>query len=255
MNTTSRALGKEPASLSLAPSLCSLSRESRRCPSCSSASRYRPWWAALSFTCSRLGSGRGCGPSWVPFPQAVIAQQDSYVEMQRATLQEREKQFRLQSTRGNLLLEQERQRNFEKQREELAGVQKLQSQLRLEQRRWECQREHQQQELDLASARLQQRESEAMRLQEQLTQERAELEQQRRAYQHDLERLREAQRAVERERERLEQREQLRRLKKQNTAPGLLPPELPAEVSRAGCGMQVPCECMCVSVLVEEGIC
>ncbi|XP_045686134.1 rho guanine nucleotide exchange factor 18 isoform X1 [Phyllostomus hastatus] len=166
--------------------------------------------------------------------QVVIAQQDSYVEMQRATLQEREKQFRLQSTRGNLLLEQERQRNFEKQREELAGVQKLQSQLRLEQRRWECQREQQQQELDLASARLQQRESEATRLQEQLTQERAELEQQRRAYQHDLERLREAQRAVERERERLEQREQLRRLKKQNTAPGVLPPELPAEVQPPG---------------------
>ncbi|KAF6081646.1 hypothetical protein HJG60_008701 [Phyllostomus discolor] len=166
--------------------------------------------------------------------QVVIAQQDSYVEMQRATLQEREKQFRLQSTRGNLLLEQERQRNFEKQREELAGVQKLQSQLRLEQRRWECQREQQQQELDLASARLQQRESEATRLQEQLTQERAELEQQRWAYQHDLERLREAQRAVERERERLEQREQLRRLKKQNTAPGVLPPELPAEVQPPG---------------------
>ncbi|ELK08105.1 Rho guanine nucleotide exchange factor 18 [Pteropus alecto] len=158
--------------------------------------------------------------------QAVIAQQDSYVEMQRAAIQEREKQFRLQSTRGNLLLEQERQRNFEKQREELAGVQKLQSQLRLEQQRWERERARQQQELDLASARLQQRQSEVVQLQERLSQERAELEQQRQAYQHDLERLREAQRAVERERERLEL---LRRLKKQNTAPGALPPEMPAE--------------------------
>ncbi|XP_058394038.1 rho guanine nucleotide exchange factor 18 isoform X1 [Diceros bicornis minor] len=154
--------------------------------------------------------------------QAVIAQQDSYVETQRAAIQEREKQFRLQSTRGNLLLEQERQRNFEKQREELAGVQKLQGQLRLEQQRWERQRERQRQELDLASARLQQRESEALRLQERLSQERAELERQRQAYQQDLERLREAQRAVERERERLEQ---LRRLKKQNTVPGTLPPD------------------------------
>ncbi|XP_036168263.1 rho guanine nucleotide exchange factor 18 isoform X2 [Myotis myotis] len=158
--------------------------------------------------------------------QAVITQQDSYVEMQRASIQEREKQFRLQSTRGNLLLEQERQRNFEKQREELAGVQKLQSQLRLEQQRWERQREQQRQELDLASAHLQQRQSEAARRQEQLAQERAELEQQRRAYQHDLERLREAQRLVQRERERLEL---LQRLKKQNTAPGALPPELPTE--------------------------
>ncbi|XP_054573121.1 rho guanine nucleotide exchange factor 18 [Eptesicus fuscus] len=158
--------------------------------------------------------------------QAVITQQDSYVEMQRASIQEREKQFRLQSTRGNLLLEQERQRNFEKQREELAGVQKLQNQLRLEQQRWERQREQQQQELDLASAHLQQRQSEAARQQEQLAQERAELEQQRQAYQHDLERLREAQRTVERERERLEL---LQRLKKQNTAPGVLPPEPPTE--------------------------
>ncbi|XP_019523197.1 PREDICTED: rho guanine nucleotide exchange factor 18 [Hipposideros armiger] len=159
--------------------------------------------------------------------QVVIAQQDSYVEMQRATIQEREKQLRLQSSRGNLLLEQERQRNFEKQREELAGVQKLQSQLRLEQQRWERERERQRQELDLASARLQQRQSEAAQLQERLSQERAELEQQRQAYQHDLERLREAQRAVERDRERLEL---LRRLKKQNTAPGALPPESPLEV-------------------------
>ncbi|XP_070478885.1 rho guanine nucleotide exchange factor 18 isoform X1 [Equus przewalskii] len=158
--------------------------------------------------------------------QAVIAQQDSYVEMQRATIQEREKQLRLQSTRGNLLLEQERQRNFEKQREELAGVQKLQGQLRLEQQRWERQRERQRQELDLASARLQQREGEAQRLQERLGQERAELERQRQAYQQDLERLREAQRAVERERERLEL---LRRLKKQHTVPGALPPEALAE--------------------------
>lgn len=163
--------------------------------------------------------------------QAVITQQDSYVEMQRASIQEREKQFRLQSTRGNMLLEQERQRNFEKQREELAGVQKLQNQLRLEQQRWERQREQQQQELDLASAHLQQRQSETARQQEQLAQDRAELEQQRQAYQHDLERLREAQRTVERERERLEL---LQRLKKQNTVPGVLPPELPTEPQHPG---------------------
>lgn len=151
------------------------------------------------------------------------------MEMLRASIQEREKQFRLQSTHGSLLLEQERQRNFEKQREELAGVQKLQSQQRLEQQRWERQRERQRQELDLAAAHLQQRQSEAARLQEWLTKERTELEQQRQAYQHDLERLREAQRTVQRERERLEL---LRRLKKQNTAPGALPHELPKEVSK-----------------------
>lgn len=158
--------------------------------------------------------------------QAVIAQQDSYVEMQRTAIQEREKQFRLQSTRGNLLLEQERQRNFEKQREERAGVERLQSQLRQEQQRWERERARQQQELELAGARLQEREGEARQLRQRLDQERAELEQQRQAYQHDLERLREAQRAVDRERERLEL---LRRFKKQNTVPGALPPEALAE--------------------------
>ncbi|CAH7280326.1 Arhgef18 [Phodopus roborovskii] len=158
--------------------------------------------------------------------QAVIAQQDTYVEMQRVAIQEREKQFRLQSTRGNLLLEQERQRNFEKQREERAGVEKLQSQLRQEQQRWERERARQQQELELAGARLQEREGEARQLRERLDQERTELERQRQAYQHDLERLREAQRAVDRERERLEL---LRRFKKQNTAPGALPPEVLAE--------------------------
>ncbi|XP_012888959.1 PREDICTED: rho guanine nucleotide exchange factor 18 [Dipodomys ordii] len=161
--------------------------------------------------------------------QAVIAQQDSYVEMQRAAIQEREKQFRLQSTRGNLLLEQERQRNFEKQREERAGVERLQSQLRQEQQRWERERMRQQQELELAGARLQEREDEARQLRLRLDQERSDLEQHRQAYQQDLERLREAMRANERERERLERQDLLRKLKKQNTAPGALPPEALAE--------------------------
>ncbi|XP_051691494.1 rho guanine nucleotide exchange factor 18 isoform X2 [Oryctolagus cuniculus] len=172
--------------------------------------------------------------------QAVIAQQDSYVEMQRVAIQEREQQFRLQSTRGNMLLEQERQRNFEKQREERAGVEKLQNQLRQEQQRWERERERQRQELERAGARLQEREDEARQLRERLDQERAELELQRQAYQHDLERLREAQRAVERERERLEL---LRRLKKQNTVPGALPPEALAEAqppSFNGEGLEAP---------------
>ncbi|KAG8519263.1 Rho guanine nucleotide exchange factor 18, partial [Galemys pyrenaicus] len=175
--------------------------------------------------------------------QAAIAQQDSYVEMQRAALQERERQFRLQSTRGSLLLEQERQRNLEKQREELAGAHKLQGQLRQEQQCWERERARQQQELDLAAARLLQRETEAQRLQEQLSQERGELERQRQAYQHDLERLREAQRTVERDRERLEAQ---RRFKKQNTAPGALP-EAQAEVGAGvvGCGARAP---VCVGV-------
>lgn len=176
------------------------------------------------------------------------------MEMQRAAIQEREKQLRLQSTRGNVLLEQERQRNFEKQREELAGVQKQQGRLRLEQQRWERERERQQQELDLAAARLRRREDEQLQLQEQLSQEREKLEQQRRAYQHDLERLREAQRAVERERELLEQQ---RRLKKQNTAPGALPPDPPAEVRvrrRAGRARDRVSPRVCASAIEGDSV-
>ncbi|NWS61977.1 ARHGI factor, partial [Chunga burmeisteri] len=158
------------------------------------------------------------------FPlQAVISQQDSYIEMQRATMVDREKQYRLQSTRGNLLLEQEKQRNFEKQREELMNVQKLQSQLKLEQQRLERERSRQQREFESTEARLQEREEETRQLREKLNQEREELERQREAYQHDLERLREAQRAVEKEKERLDQ---LRKLKKQNTVSGTFSPEM-----------------------------
>ncbi|NXX12050.1 ARHGI factor, partial [Podargus strigoides] len=155
--------------------------------------------------------------------QAVISQQDSYIEMQRATMVDREKQYRLQSTRGNLLLEQEKQRNFEKQREELMNVQKLQSQLKLEQQRLERERVRQQREFESTEARLQEREEETRQLREKLNQEREELERQREAYQHDLERLREAQRAVEKEKERLDQ---LRKLKKQNTLSGTFSPEM-----------------------------
>ncbi|XP_014808344.1 PREDICTED: rho guanine nucleotide exchange factor 18 [Calidris pugnax] len=155
--------------------------------------------------------------------QAVISQQDSYIEMQRATMVDREKQYRLQSTRGNLLLEQEKQRNFEKQREEMMNVQKLQNQLKLEQQRLERDRSRQQREFESTEARLQEREEETRQLRGKLNQEREELERQREAYQHDLERLREAQRAVEKEKERLDQ---LRKLKKQNTVSGTFSPEM-----------------------------
>ncbi|NXX58473.1 ARHGI factor, partial [Scopus umbretta] len=155
--------------------------------------------------------------------QAVISQQDSYIEMQRATVVDREKQYRLQSTRGNLLLEQEKQRNFEKQREELMNLQKLQSQLKLEQQRLERERSRLQREFESTEAQLQEREEEIRQLRGKLNQEREELERQREAYQHDLERLREAQRAVEKEKERLDQQ---RKLKKQNTVSGTFSSEM-----------------------------
>ncbi|XP_011837452.1 PREDICTED: rho guanine nucleotide exchange factor 18 [Mandrillus leucophaeus] len=100
--------------------------------------------------------------------QAVITHQDSYVETQRAAILEREKQFRLQSTRGNLLLEQERQRNFEKQREERAAVEKLQSQLRQDQQRWERERQTIPGKADQADCHLHHHSAERLSMKDQL---------------------------------------------------------------------------------------
>ncbi|XP_056426375.1 rho guanine nucleotide exchange factor 18 [Hyla sarda] len=150
--------------------------------------------------------------------QAFIAQQDSYIEVQR----EREKQSRQQSSRGNCLLEQEKQRNFEKQREEFANVQKLQEQLKQERHRWERERSRQQKDMEATEMMLRQREEASRVAKEMIKQERIELESQREAYQHDLERLREAQKAVEKDRERLEQ---LKKIKKPITA-GTFNPDL-----------------------------
>ncbi|XP_078064356.1 rho guanine nucleotide exchange factor 18-like, partial [Mustelus asterias] len=149
--------------------------------------------------------------------KALIAQQDSYFEMQRYTgaSGERDRQSRPPSSRGSLLLEQEKQRNFEKQREEWANVQKLQNQVRQEQQKLERERDRQKRELDVQEAGLQDREERLQQLKEQLAQEQEELERHRQEYQQDLERLRESQRTVEKERERLEQRQ--RKQLKHNT--------------------------------------
>uniref|UniRef100_A0A3Q3JNT2 Uncharacterized protein n=1 Tax=Monopterus albus TaxID=43700 RepID=A0A3Q3JNT2_MONAL len=140
---------------------------------------------------------------------AIISQQDSYIELQRASLTER---TCLPSRyRGNVLLEQEKQRTLALQREELASFHKLQAQHRQEQQRWEKEREKHRQQVEATEARLQQREEECRRLEEHLTKEREELERQRETYQQDLERLRESTRAVEKEKERLEHQKKIKR--------------------------------------------
>ncbi|XP_043946683.1 rho guanine nucleotide exchange factor 18 [Protopterus annectens] len=154
--------------------------------------------------------------------KAVVTQQDSYLEMQKA----QEKLYRLQSTRGGLLLEQEKQRNFEKQREELVNIQKLQKQFEQDQQRWEREKERQQREHDAKEAQLREQEEECRKLREQLNQQKNEQEKQRADYQHDLERLREAQRALEKEKDRLEQQQ---KLKKSSTVTARM---LPSEAVR-----------------------
>ncbi|XP_023195125.1 rho guanine nucleotide exchange factor 18 isoform X1 [Xiphophorus maculatus] len=141
--------------------------------------------------------------------QAIVSQQDSQIELQKASLTER---VSLPGrNKGNGLLEQEKQRTLALQREELAYLNKLQSQHRQEQQRWEKERERHRQQVEATEARLQQREEECRKLEEQLAKEKEELDRQRETYQKDLERLRESTRAVEKEKERLESQRKMKR--------------------------------------------
>ncbi|XP_029930952.1 rho guanine nucleotide exchange factor 18a [Myripristis murdjan] len=140
--------------------------------------------------------------------QAIIIQQDSQIELQRALLSDQERPSR---HRSNVLLEQEKQRNFEKQKEELANFHKLQAQHQLEQQRWEKERERQKIQAETLEAQLLQREEECQKLEQRLEEEREELEKQRQTYQEDLERLRDAMKKVEKEKELLEQQNNLKR--------------------------------------------
>ncbi|XP_043985335.1 rho guanine nucleotide exchange factor 18 isoform X2 [Gambusia affinis] len=141
--------------------------------------------------------------------QAIVAQQDSQIELQKASLTER---VSLPGrNKGNGLLEQEKQRTLALQREELAYLNKLQSQHRQEQQRWEKERERHRQQVEATEAQLRQREEECRKLEEQLAKEKEELDRQRETYQKDLERLRESTRAVEKEKERLESQKKMKR--------------------------------------------
>ncbi|XP_036834740.1 rho guanine nucleotide exchange factor 18 isoform X4 [Oncorhynchus mykiss] len=141
--------------------------------------------------------------------QAIIAKQDSHIELQRASLTERAS-FPGRH-RGNVLLEQEKQRTLALQREELASFHKLQSQHRQEQARWERERERHRLQAEVTEGMLRQREDDCRRLEEKLAEEREDLERQRETYQQDLERLRESTRTVEKEKERLEQQRKIKR--------------------------------------------
>ncbi|KAG9332237.1 hypothetical protein JZ751_015528 [Albula glossodonta] len=146
--------------------------------------------------------------------QVVLVQQDSQLELQRVALLEREG---VRGGRGRgvggALLEQEKQRNLERQREEMASFQRLQSQQRQEQARWEREREREQAEAEARDAALRLREEECRQQEVQMCETRAELDAQRQRYQQDLEHLRETTRSVERERKRLEQQNYFRKTK------------------------------------------
>ncbi|XP_016156266.1 PREDICTED: A-kinase anchor protein 13 [Ficedula albicollis] len=135
--------------------------------------------------------------------QGVVLQQDTYIEDQKLALSERAPSrsfFRPPS-----LLEQEKQRSLEKQRQELANLKKQQTQHQEEKRRREKEWEAREKELAEHEAELAQREEQAQRLRQELEREREELQVKKAAYQLDLERLRAAQKQLEREKAQLKQ--------------------------------------------------
>uniref|UniRef100_A0A3P8W4C4 Rho guanine nucleotide exchange factor 28 n=1 Tax=Cynoglossus semilaevis TaxID=244447 RepID=A0A3P8W4C4_CYNSE len=147
--------------------------------------------------------------------QAVVTIQDSYYELQRLRLQESGRRSprvpgpHPASTRSNTLQEQEKQRNLEKQKEDVVAIQRLQQRLRQERGRWEreCQAKESQQEEQ--ESKLEERERQCHLEAQRLRQEREELDLQQEEYQLSLERLKDGQRRVEMERECLEKQQKL----------------------------------------------
>ncbi|XP_061451967.1 A-kinase anchor protein 13 isoform X2 [Rhineura floridana] len=133
--------------------------------------------------------------------QAVVVQQDTYIEDQKLLLTERA--LSRSSFRPNSLIEQEKQRSLEKQRQELANLQKQQALHLLEKQRREREWEAREKELVEREARLAQREEHLQQGRSSVENERDELQQKKAAYQLDLEHLRAAQKQLEKEKEQL----------------------------------------------------
>ncbi|XP_077173558.1 A-kinase anchor protein 13 isoform X2 [Paroedura picta] len=133
--------------------------------------------------------------------QAVVVQQDTYIEDQKLLLTERT--LSRGSFRPNSLIEQEKQRSLEKQRQELANLQRQQAQHQEEKRRTERKWEAREKELVDREARLAQQEEQLQKAQQSLEKEREELQQKKTSYQLDLEHLRAAQKQLEKDQEQL----------------------------------------------------
>lgn len=142
--------------------------------------------------------------------QVVLAKHSSQMELLQACQSKSKRSAR----QGNALLEQENQRNVERQKQELANLHKMQAQHREEQQRWERERDKQQVQMEVQEAEVRQKEEQCRQREEKLTEEKAELEAQRDGYQQDLERLRESLKALDKDRDRHEQeRRKLEKLK------------------------------------------
>ncbi|KAJ8344174.1 hypothetical protein SKAU_G00315030 [Synaphobranchus kaupii] len=135
--------------------------------------------------------------------QAVVVQQDSFLEEQRSALSERPSSS--SSWRSSSLIEQEKQRSLEKQRQEAANLQRQQEAHAAERRRREGEWEERERELTGREARLLVLDEETRRGGGEVLREQQELQCLKEEYQRDLERLREAQKRLERDREQVEQ--------------------------------------------------
>uniref|UniRef100_A0A3Q4GI75 Uncharacterized protein n=1 Tax=Neolamprologus brichardi TaxID=32507 RepID=A0A3Q4GI75_NEOBR len=140
----------------------------------------------------------------VCIPAAVVVQQDSFIEDQRQALSERSSSctsLSRPSSRPSSLIEQEKQRSLEKQRQELASLQRQQAAHAEEKRRREKEWEHREKQLAEREAQVHAQEEEILKQQKDLEEEKQELQNKKEEYQKDLERLRDAQRKLERDRE------------------------------------------------------
>lgn len=131
-----------------------------------------------------------------------MVQQDTYIEDQKVLLTERA--FSRGSFRASSLVEQEKQRSLERQRQELANLQKQQAQHQEEKRRRERAWEAREKALAEREAQLALREELAQQGLCSLEKEREELRQKKAAYQLDLEHLRAAQKQLEKEQEQMQ---------------------------------------------------
>ncbi|XP_046712808.1 A-kinase anchor protein 13 isoform X4 [Silurus meridionalis] len=141
--------------------------------------------------------------------QAVVVQQDTFLEEQRQALSERPSSR--PSSRPPSLVEQEKQRSAERQRQEAAAHAE-------ERKRREREWETRDRDLSNREHLLNAKEEEAQRRRSEIEDDQRELQTRKEDYQKDLERLRDSQRRLEREKEQMQREmemlEQLREKEK-----------------------------------------
>ncbi|XP_043934305.1 A-kinase anchor protein 13 [Protopterus annectens] len=138
--------------------------------------------------------------------QAAVIQQDSFVAEQKLVMNE--KSLVRQPSRPNSLIEQEKQRNLEKQRQELANLQKQQAQHLEEKQRREKELDAREKQLKELEVQLKERQEQLEKRENDLSKETNDLKAKKEEYQLDLERLRTSQKLLDREREQLEKEKQ-----------------------------------------------